>query len=333
MLENAIVLEEGAMLKPLIRAVAAFALAASFSVQAAWPERPVTIIVPWGAGGAADQLARVLASLLEQDLKQPFNVVQRTGGSGVVGHQAIVNAKPDGYTLGLATVEITMFKHQGLADFNQKDYTIVAIVNTDAGGLMVRSDSPYKTAKQLIDDIKAKPAQTLKASGTGQGGIWHLGLIGWLMDEGVDPAKVPWVPSQGSAPAMQDLVAGGVHFVTASLPEGRTFMEAGRVRALANMDKARLAPYTDAPTLKEATGSNWTVITWRGVVGPKGLPKDVMDRLVPALQKAHSSKVFRDMMTERGFGVAWMGPEEGTKFTDQAYDNFGKVMKAAGMTK
>ena len=275
----------------------------------------------------------MLASLLEADLKQPFNVVQRTGGSGVVGHHAIVTSKPDGYTLGLATVEIAMFQHQGLAPFNQRDFTMVAIVNTDAGGLMVRSDSPYKNAKQLIDDIKAKPARTLKASGTGQGGIWHLGLIGWLMDEGVDPAKVPWVPSQGSAPAMQDLVAGGVDFVTASLPEGRTFIEAQKVRALANMDKVRIAPYTDAPTLKEATGSNWTVLTWRGIVGPKGLPKDVMARLTPALQKAHASKAFRDMCADRGFGWAWMGPEEATKFSDQAYDNFGRVMKAAGMTK
>jgi tripartite-type tricarboxylate transporter receptor subunit TctC len=321
------------MMRNLIRALALCAFALSSGAHAAWPERPVTIIVPWGAGGAADQLARMLGSLLEQDLKQPFNVINRTGGSGVVGHQAIVNAKPDGYTLGLATVEITMFKHQGLADFTQRDYTVVAIVNTDAGGLMVRSDSPYKTARQLIDDIKAKPAQTIKASGTGQGGIWHLGLIGWLMDEGVDPAKVPWVPSQGSAPAMQDLVAGGVQFVTASLPEGRTFIEAGRVRALANMDKVRIAPYTDAPTLKEATGSNWTILTWRGVVGPKGLPKDVMDRLVPALQKAHASKPFQDMMKERGFGSAWIGPQDAVKFTDRAYEDFGKIMKAAGMAR
>ena len=318
-----------------LRALASAVLIAAWPLSpahAAWPERPVTIIVPWGAGGAADQLARILASLLEQDLKQPFNVVQRTGGSGVVGHQAMVNAKPDGYTLGLATVEITMFQHQGLASFNHRDFTIVAIINTDAGGLMVRSDSPYKNAKQLIDDIKTKPAQTLKASGTGQGGIWHLGLVGWLLDEGVDPAKVPWVPSQGSAPAMQDLVAGGVNFVTASLPEGRTFIEAGKVRPLANMDKTRLTQY-DAPTLKEATGSNWTVLTWRGIVGPKGIPKDVLDVLVPALKKAHSSKQYRDFVNERGFGWAWMEPEESVKFMDSSYQDFGRVMKASGMIK
>jgi tripartite-type tricarboxylate transporter receptor subunit TctC len=261
------------------------------------------------------------------------NVVNRTGGSGVVGHQAMVNAKPDGYTFGFATVEITMFKHQGLAEFNQKDFTPVAILNTDAGGLMVRADSPYKTAKQLVDDIKAKPAQALKASGTGQGGIWHLGLVGWLLDEKIDPAKVPWVPSQGSAPAMQDLVAGGVDFVTASLPEGRTFAEAGKVRMLANMDKVRIAPYSDTPTLKEATGSNWTILTWRGLVGPKAIPREVLAVIVPAVKKAHGSKAFKDFMAERGFGWAWMDPQESARFMDASYENFGSVMKQAGMIK
>lgn len=301
--------------------------------QAAFPDRPITIIVPWGAGGAADAMARMLASLMEQDVKVPINVVNRTGGSGVVGHQAMVNAKPDGYTLGFATVEITMFKHQGLADFNQKDFTAIAILNTDAGGLMVRSDSPYKTAKQLIDDIKAKPPQSLKASGTGQGGIWHLGLVGWLIEEKIDPAKVPWVPSQGSAPAMQDLVAGGVDFVTASLPEGRTFAEAGKVRMLANMDKVRVAPYTDTPTLKEATGSSWTILTWRGLVGPKGIPQENVDVIVAAVKKAHSSKAFKDFMAERGFGWAWMDPQESAVFMETSYENFGRVMKQAGMAK
>jgi tripartite-type tricarboxylate transporter receptor subunit TctC len=326
------------MFKTLLRVFSACAavlasLAGSGLAHAAYPDRPITILVPWGAGGAADAMARMIASLMEQDLKVPVNVVNRTGGSGVVGHQAMVNAKPDGYTFGFATVEITMFKHQGLAEFNQKDFTPVAILNTDAGGLMVRADSPYKNAKQLIDDIKAKPPQALKASGTGQGGIWHLGLVGWLIDEKVDPAKVPWVPSQGSAPAMQDLVAGGVDFVTASLPEGRTFHEAGKVRMLANMDSVRIAPYTDTPTLKEATGSGWTILTWRGIVGPKGIPKDVMDVIVPALKKAHASKTFKDFMAERGFGWTWMDPQESARFMDASYENFGRVMKQAGMIK
>ena len=107
--------------------------------QAAWPDRPVTIIVPWGAGGAADALSRMLSPMLEQEFKQPFNLVLRPGGNGVVGHTAIAQARPDGYTIGLGTVEIVMLQHQGLATINHKDFTPFAIINADAGGLIVLS--------------------------------------------------------------------------------------------------------------------------------------------------------------------------------------------------
>ena len=301
--------------------------------SAAWPDRPVTILVPWGAGGAADQLARMLGSLLEQEFNVPFNVVNRTGGSGAVGHSAIAQAKPDGYNIGLGTVEITMMHWQNLVPITYQDFTTFAIINTDAGGLMVRENSPYKTAKELIDDIKTKPAKALKASGTGQGGIWHLGLVGWLISEKVDPNKIPWVPSQGSAPAMNDLLAGGVDFVTASLPEGRALIDAGRVRALANMDDQRLWLYPNVPTLKEAAGSDWKIITWRGVFGPKGIPQEVSDRLVPAIQKAHSSEKFKSLMKEQGYGWTWLGPKEATEHMAKADKEFGTLMKEAGLAK
>ena len=142
--------------------------------RAAWPDRPITIIVPWGAGGAADQLSRALSPLLEKDLGIPVNVVLRPGGSGAVGHTAIAQSTPDGYTWGLATVEITMMHWQGLAPIQPKDFTVGAIINADAGGLIVRTESPYKTAKELIDDIKAKPASAFKASGTGQGVVFFI---------------------------------------------------------------------------------------------------------------------------------------------------------------
>jgi tripartite-type tricarboxylate transporter receptor subunit TctC len=303
------------------------------AARAAWPDRPVTIIVPWGAGGAADALSRILAPMLEQEFKQPFNVVLRPGGSGVVGHTAIAQARPDGYTIGLGTVEIVMMNHQGLAPITHRDFTPFAIVNADAGGLIVRTESPYKTARELIDDIKRKPAGALKASGTGQGGIWHLGLIGWLLDEGIEPARVPWVPSQGAGPAMADVVAGGVDFVTASLPEGRAMIDAGKARALANMDTKRLGLYPNVPTLSEATGPKWYVLTWRGVFGPKGIPQEVSDRLVPALQKAHASQQFQDFMRDRGFGVAWMGPRDAAAYMEKSYEDFGRVIKASGITK
>ncbi|MFL6662013.1 MAG: tripartite tricarboxylate transporter substrate binding protein, partial [Rhizobacter sp.] len=192
-------------------AAAALALAAG-TAHAAWPDRPITLIVPWGAGGGTDATARIIASLLEKDLGQPINVVNRTGGSGVVGHQAIAGAAPDGYTIGLITVEISMMHWQGLTDLSGASYTPIGLVNIDPAGLQVRADAPYKTAMDLVNAVKANPGK-FKASGTGQGGIWHLAVAGMLKDLGVDPATVPWVPSNGAAPGLQDLVAGGVEIV------------------------------------------------------------------------------------------------------------------------
>src|SRR5262245_57171268 len=123
-------------------AVSMALLGGASTAAAAWPDRPITIIVPWGAGGAADQLSRALSPLLEKDLGVPVNVVLRPGGSGAVGHTAIAQSPPDGYTWGLATVEITMMHWQGLAQIQPKDFTVGAIINADAGGLIVRTESP-----------------------------------------------------------------------------------------------------------------------------------------------------------------------------------------------
>src|SRR5688572_20393711 len=142
---------------------------AAATAQAAWPERPITLIVPWGAGGGTDATARIIGSLLEKELGQPVNVVNRTGGSGVVGHQAIASAAPDGYTIGLITVEIAMMHWQALTDLSPASYTPIGLVNMDPAGLQVRADSPYKTAAELVAAIKANPGK-FKASGTGQGG-------------------------------------------------------------------------------------------------------------------------------------------------------------------
>lgn len=300
-------------------------------IAADYPDRPITLIVPWGAGGGTDAVGRILGALLEKELGQPVNVVNRTGGSGVVGHSAIATAKPDGYTIGMATVEIVMMHWAGLTDLSYKDYTVLGQVNLDPGGLMVRADSPYQNAAELLADIKAQPAKTFKGSGTGQGGIWHLGYAGWMLAEGVDPNIAPWVPSKGSAPALKDMVAGGIDFVTSSLAEGRALIEAGEVRALANMGTERLAIMPDVPTLKEATGSDWTVGAWRMLAGPAGLPDDVVDTLVPALEKAYNSDEYQEFMKGRGFGVVWRPSTEAAAFMQQADEDFGNVMENAGL--
>src|SRR5437667_5946440 len=222
------------------RLVAALLFFAAAAAHAQYPQRPVQLIVPWGAGGGTDATARIIASLLERELKQPINVVNRTGGSGVVGHQAIAQAPADGYTLGMITVEITMMHWQGLTELGPASYTPLALVNSDPAGFTVRADSPYKSVKEALDAAKASPGK-LKASGTGQGGIWHLALAGLLDDLKIPANAIPWVPSNGAAPAMQDLVAGGVDIVTCSLPEARPLIDAGKAKPLAVMDDKRAA--------------------------------------------------------------------------------------------
>ncbi|MBP7065229.1 tripartite tricarboxylate transporter substrate binding protein [Ferrovibrio sp.] len=308
------------------------ALLAAGAAQAAFPERPITMIVPWGAGGGTDATARIIASLMEKELKQPINVVNRTGGSGVVGHSAIAQAAPDGYTIGMITVEIAMMHWQGLTELNPTSYTPIALVNADPAGVQVPADAPYKTVNELLAAIKANPGK-MKASGTGQGGIWHLAIAGLLRDQKIDPASVPWVPSNGAAPGLQDMIAGGVQLAPVSLPEARALIDAGKVKSLAIMDAKPSALYPNVPTLKSAIGSDWTMAAWRGIAGPKGMPKEASDKLLAALKKVHDGKEFNDFMAQRGFGVIWAGPEDFTKFMAKSDKDMGEVMKAVGIAK
>ncbi len=301
--------------------------------QAAWPSRPVTVVCPWGAGGGTDATARIVAAILEKNLKQPFNVVNRTGGSGVVGHSAIATAPADGYTIGMITVEITMMHHQGLTELNPTSYTPLALMNVDPPGVQVKADSPYKTVKALADAIKAAPAGKFKASGTGQGGIWHLALIGWLQAMGLPPNHVAWVPSNGAAPAMQDLAAGGIDIVTCSVPEAKAMIDAGKAVSLAIMAPQRNPLFKDVPTLNETLGINYSVGAWRGIAAPKGLPADIATKLTAELKKAYESAEFQDFMKNRGFGTTWAEPAAFAKFMDDGNKAMGSAMTAAGLAK
>ncbi len=307
-------------------------LSALPSVAQNYPARPITLIVPWGAGGGTDATARIIGSLLEKDLGQPVTVVNRTGGSGVVGHAAIASAQPDGYTIGLATVEIGMMHWQGLTDLTSASYTPIGLVNADPAGVQVRADSPYKSVNELLAAIKANPGK-FKASGTGQGGIWHLAIAGLLRDQKIDPAALPWVPSNGAAPGLQDMVAGGIEVAPVSLPEARSLIDAGKVKSLAIMNDKPSALYPNVPTLKAATGSDWTMAAWRGIVAPKGLPAPVRDKLAEAVRKVAASKEYNEFMASRGFGVIYAGPDDFAKFMVKSNTELGATMKAVGLVK
>lgn len=319
--------------RPLLKAISALALTMTVGMaHAAWPERPVTLIVPWGAGGGTDATARIIGSLLEKDLGQPVNVVNRTGGNGVVGHQTIASAKPDGYTIGLVTVEIAMMHHQGMTKLSYKDYAPLALMNFDPAALTVSANSPYKTFNDLLNAAKAEPGK-LKASGTGLGGIWHLGMAGALNDVIKNPQAIRWVPSNGTAPALVDLAAGGVEVLASALPEARSLIDAGKAVPLVIMADKPSALYPKVPTLKSLTGSDWATGAWRGIVGPKGLPQDIQEKLSAALKKIAVSKEYNEFMSGRGFGVQYADSVEFGKFWEKSDADMGKTMKELGLIK
>ncbi|MEO4000266.1 tripartite tricarboxylate transporter substrate binding protein [Mesorhizobium sp. CAU 1732] len=314
---------------------AALALSASFAPQASaqYPDRPISLIVPWGAGGGTDATARIIGAGLERVLGQPVSVTNRTGGSGVVGHSAIAEAEPDGYTIGIATVEIGMMHWQGLTELTWENYTPLALMNEDAAGVQVLADSEYDTLESLLAAIEASPAGTFRASGTGQGGIWHLAIAGLLNDRGIDPAKVPWVPSEGAASGLQDMMAGGVNLVPCSLVEARGLIDAGRVKSLGLMGAERAALFPDVPTLSEAIGSDWKIGAWRGIVGPQGMPEDVSARLIEALETVYNSDEYKEFMGAQGFGIRWAAGADFGTFMGEVDKSLGDTMRAVGLAQ
>jgi tripartite-type tricarboxylate transporter receptor subunit TctC len=317
------------------RSLIALSLGLTFghaAVAQTYPSRPITMVVPWGAGGGTDATARIVAAMMEKEMGQPVNVVNRTGGNGVVGHSAIASAPADGYTLGMITVEISMMHWAGLTDLKPTNYTPLALMNIDPAAVTVRADSPYKTVNDLLAAIKANPGK-FKASGTGQGGIWHLALAGMLKDQKMETSAAPWVPSNGAAPAMNDLAAGGIEFVTCSLPESRALIDAGKARPLTIMANQPSGLYPNVPTLKTATGSNWAIGAWRGIAGPKGLPADVQAKIGAVLKKIYDSPDYQGFMQQRGFGVVYADAKGFEQFMAKGDADMGSVMKSLGLAK
>ena len=310
----------------------ALSLLPGSALAAGYPSRPVELICPWSAGGGTDATGRMIAALLEKKLGQTFNVVNRTGGSGVVGHSAIANSKPDGYAIGTVTVEIAMMHWVGLTELTPANYTPLGLYNADNPGVTVSTNSPYKDVKALSEAIKAAAPGTFKASGTGQGGIWHLALVGWMLSLGLDANHVTWVPSEGAAPAMQDLVAGGIEIVTASLAETKAMVDAGRAVNLALMGDERAPAYPDIPTLKEL-GYDFTLATWRSLGGPLGMPDDAVQAVSGALAEIVTDPEFVAFMNNRGFGIKYLEPQAHAKFMADTDQVMGNALKAAGLAK
>lgn len=164
---------------------------------AEYPDRPVTIVVPWGAGGGTDTIIRIFAVGFESAMGQPINVVNRTGGSGVVGHSTIASAAPDGYTLGACTSEITYFETVGLAAISPSSFDLISRLAVIPAGVTVKADSSFKDVKELV---AAAGEGGLSSSGSGLGGPWHMAVAGMMKAAGGAVDSVQFIPSQGAPP-------------------------------------------------------------------------------------------------------------------------------------
>ena len=305
------------------------------SAQAKVPSRPVQFICPWAVGGGTDRIARMVAVLLEKDLGQPVTVVNRTGGGGMAGHTAGATAAPDGHTITIVDITLVMLHWTELTPLRQiptyKDFTPVALLNIDPAGVLVAANSEWKTLKDLLDYVKSNPGKVWD-SGSAKGGSWDLARAGMLKAAGIPVDAMPYVPSTGAAPALQDLVAGRVQVVTASLVEGRPLIDAGKVRALATMADKRDPAFPNVPTLKEL-GLNWSMGTWRGIALPKGTSPEIVAVYEKALDKIVKSRDFMDFMKNGPFGILYKGSADFSKYLAEQDELMGVLTKEAGITK
>jgi len=275
----------------------------------AYPDRPIILICPWAAGGGSDRVARQVAVGLERELGVPVNVVNATGASGVIGHTRGALARPDGYTITLATAELNMLHWRGLSPITHEDFLPGVLLNLDPAAVFVRNHAPWQSLAELNAELQAN-SRTLQASGTALGGIWHVAMAGWLDAIGVPIEGVRWISIEGATPSLQELMAGGLDLVCCSLPEARALLEAGEIRALGVMAAERLEQFPQVPTFAEQ-GVAADLGTWRGIVLPKGLPEDRAQVLVEALGKVVQADEFRAFMRQAGFNWAF---EQGDDF-------------------
>ena len=311
-------------------AMATLALAAGPAF--AFPDRPVQLIVPWAAGGGMDAVMRIFANGLEAELKQPVTVINRTGGGGVTGHTAIATATADGYTIGGASPEISFFKTLGLGDLTPESIDMFSRVSLIPAGVTVKMDSPYKTIADFIKAVKESPKGTFTSSGTGMGGSWHVAAGGLMKAAGLPADQIRWVPSNGGAPALQDLAAGGITAFTGSPIEAKAMLDGGRVRTILLMTEERHPNFPDVPSAKEA-GLDWTYQNWFAIAAPKGVPADRRKILYEAAERTMKREDVRKGMADRGITPVWDTPAQLQDYVKTFSERGNGVLKDLGLAK
>ncbi len=281
--------------------VAAAPMPAFAQAASDYPSRPIELVVPFGAGGGTDILARVTAEAAKKHSSQPITVVNRPGASGSIGLTEVVNARPDGYKIAMITVEMAIIPHMGIAKFSpEADFTPLVRLNADPVVLTVSATSPWKTIEEMVDAAK-KSKDPLKFGNAGTGGVSHLAAVALAQKAGTAFNHVPF---QGNAPAVVALLGGHIDAVTASPSEVFSFVQSGKLRALAVLADQRLGgAFAQVPTMKERN-IDLSVGTWRGLAAPKGLPADVLARLSAIALKTANEPAVKEAMEKQNLGYS-----------------------------
>jgi tripartite-type tricarboxylate transporter receptor subunit TctC len=295
--------------------VAASAVILTAPVSAAdYPEKPIKLVVASGAGGSTDTAARIMAINIQEHIGQPIIVVNKKGGSGGIGINFALKAKPDGYLLmeGMIGGHVLFPAMNTSAGYTPEDYTPIAMTQMNPNVLVVKADAPYKTLSDLLGAIKAKPGK-LKFSHAGAGSIHYFGIHLLLKTAGLGNDSAISIPYKGGSKSMAGLLRGEADFHQTNLVSAIDFIESGRVRALAVTTKKRLKAFPDVPTYGELGYPNVDIFGWRGVIGPKNLPKAIVDQWAKAVQDTMARKGWKKMVKAVGDMPRYMGPEEFSK--------------------
>ncbi|MBX3596544.1 MAG: tripartite tricarboxylate transporter substrate binding protein [Rhizobiaceae bacterium] len=298
-----------------------------------WPSGPVEVIVPYAAGGGTDATARFLAQVFQEKLNQPFNVVNRTGGGGIVGLEALVNAKADGSVIGVTSADLSTFKWFGQTTLTYRDVAMVGIYNMAFPTLMVAEDSPFKTAKEAFDAIKADPKKYKLHIGSSIGNSYHISFVGIAAAYGINPAEVPTVTGTGAVNGVQELAAGAVDFSLAALAEADALMRSGKVRPLLVLGQEKASAMPDLPTAKEALDVDWQFGVWRGVAAPKNTDPAVLEKMRTAFAEAYATDQFKQLMSAQGFDVFTVPQDQIEAFVDKSEAAAGEALKQIGVVK
>ncbi|MCC2664185.1 MAG: 3-phosphoglycerate dehydrogenase [Geminicoccaceae bacterium] len=287
-------------------AAAATTALAPRAARAAWPERPMTMIVAYPAGGGTDVAARTLARFLERDLGQPIAVINRPGAGGEIGFTELARAKPDGYTLGFINTPtiVTIPIERPQARFRLDDFAPVANVVDDPGSFFVNADSPIRTLADLVAHARANPERvTVGTSGIGSDD--HLAMLAFQRLTGVRMTHVPYA---GSAQVKNAILARNITIAGMNIAEGVNDMRQGQLRALGQMGERRWSEAADIPTFREQ-GFDVVEGSMRGLGAPAGVPREILDRIAAAARAAMEDPEFRRLAQGQALPLRYLGPD------------------------